>query len=478
MSYQHGRIGKKKMNDAKLFYEIENETLDFKNLKPEIYQPKYLEILKTISPYPKLSSFLQEPIDTGDSFLDQSQKTNHIYLKSTNVKPYEVEFSTITYLNEETVKDKKPKLLENGDILISRVGKWFGNVALYHSNKKCSFSDNVLRMKVDKLKIDPAYLVAFLNSKYGRLQIERAGKGSGQDVINTTTIGSIYVIIPSEEQGGIKYQEILAKSVFDSRKTVKTKNDESMKIYEGIDSFIENELGLKFPKSNNEIVYQIEPEELKQKRYDPLYYHPHHKKIKNYLKNHNSMPLIKMCDFPNRNKSKPFEPDEKFLYVEIKNIDRFNGKIKSYSKKLGKNKPDRAKNVIKTDDILFSLTRPTRNAIVIVPDNLNNQICTSGFAVLDNPVINTEYLFAILRSNLIKLQVHYRTRSSMYPVILPDDLKQVLIPEPSKGKKTLGKKVIDILHKAEIFTNEAEILEKKYKKDFEDKLEDLLAKIL
>ena len=353
----------KKMVKNHICYIIESIMLDFKNLKPEIYQTKYLEVVKTVAAYPKLFSFLKQPIDTGNSLPDYNQTTDYIYLKSKNIKPYDVEFSTATYLDKNTVNSEKYKQIENGDILISRVGKWFGNVALYQSDKKCSFSENILRVKVDASKINAAYLVAYLNSKYGHLQIERAGKGSGQSVINTTTLGSIHIVVPTKEQGGIECQKTLAESVFRSRSDVQTKNNISGKIYSSIDSFIENELELQIPKSNNEIVYQIKPEELEQKRFDPRYYHPHHKKIKHYLKNYGSEPLIDMCDFPTRNKATSFQPDESFLYVEIQNIDTLNGKIKNYSKKFGNNKPDRAKNVIKSGDVIFSLTRPTRKAI-------------------------------------------------------------------------------------------------------------------
>ena len=59
-------------------------------------------------------------------------------------------------------------------------------------------------------------------------------------------------------------------------------------------------------------------------------------------------------------------------------------------------------------------------------------------------------------------------------MVLPEDLQQILIPKPPKGKEVLGEVIIDMLRNAEVITNDAMSLEKQYKQKFESGVISLL----
>lgn len=86
-------------------------------------------------------------------------------------------------------------------------------------------------------------------------------------------------------------------------------------------------------------------------------------------------------------------PNEEFLYIDIAAVENGTGKITSPQKIQGSNAPSRARRVVKENDVILSTVRPNLKAFAIVPPELDNQICSTGFAVFSNiPEILPEFL--------------------------------------------------------------------------------------
>ena len=100
--------------------------------------------------------------------------------------------------------------------------------------------------------------------------------------------------------------------------------------------------------------------------------------------------------------------------------------------------------MIHEGDIIISTCRPTRGAIAIVPKELDNQICSTGFCVIraKNGVSN-KYLHFILRSAVVKEQFRKFSTGSSYPAILDDDVRKTVIPLP---KETVQMKIASKVH--------------------------------
>lgn len=73
-------------------------------------------------------------------------------------------------------------------------------------------------------------------------------------------------------------------------------------------------------------------------------------------------------------------PDSTFRYVDISNVNNLTKIIERTTEVIGKDAPSRARKIIKSNDIIVSTVRPNLNAVAIVPDTLDEQICSTGFS--------------------------------------------------------------------------------------------------
>lgn len=127
---------------------------------------------------------------------------------------------------------------------------------------------------------------------------------------------------------------------------------------------------------------------------------------------------------------------ETFPYIEIGAISTEDGEIMTKEELLTSEAPSRAQMVIRSGDILVSMTRPTRNAIARVPANIRTAIASTGFAVIrsvNSDVVLPDYLFHALRLGFCTLQFCQRSSGGNYPAITKDDLRKVLLPLPPRA---------------------------------------------
>ena len=125
-------------------------------------------------------------------------------------------------------------------------------------------------------------------------------------------------------------------------------------------------------------------------------------------------------------------PDKSFSYVDIAAIDNKNYCIHLEGVKeiQGKGAPSRARKVIKANDIIFATTRPYLKNIAIVPQGLDNQICSTGFCVLrakPDKVIHEYLFFAVLTNSFINQLI---PKGANYPAVNDSDIYQAIIPIP------------------------------------------------
>lgn len=122
-------------------------------------------------------------------------------------------------------------------------------------------------------------------------------------------------------------------------------------------------------------------------------------------------------------------PEQTFTYVDISSIDVQAGVIARPQEMTGEEAPSRARMVIRAYDVIVSTCRPTRGAIAVVPAELHNQICSTGFAVLRcREHVNPFYLQHVLRLASTSEQFRKRSTGSSYPAILDSDVLASIVP--------------------------------------------------
>jgi restriction endonuclease S subunit len=155
-------------------------------------------------------------------------------------------------------------------------------------------------------------------------------------------------------------------------------------------------------------------------------------------------------------------PNETFIYIDIDSIEGGTGKIRNYKRILGMDAPSRARRVIHENDILMSTVRPYLKAFAIVPKEYDNQICSTGFAVLTckNSIL-PYFLLNVLFSDNVIAQCNRMMVGGQYPALNQAQVSRIKISLPPLREQ---QKIVEILStidkKLEVEKNEKAKLER------------------
>ncbi len=120
-----------------------------------------------------------------------------------------------------------------------------------------------------------------------------------------------------------------------------------------------------------------------------------------------------------------------FDYIDISSVDNETKVIGSPKRMEPKDAPSRAKQNLRADDILVSMTRPNLNAVSIVPAKLAGAIGSTGFDVLRaTDAVDPGWLFMVVRSAKFVDAMTERVQGALYPAVRPRDIRAFEIPLP------------------------------------------------
>ena len=158
------------------------------------------------------------------------------------------------------------------------------------------------------------------------------------------------------------------------------------------------------------------------------------------------MTIGELCASSTGSRDPRRSPRSTFTYVDISAVDNQAKTISGARDVLGQDAPSRARRVIKANDVIVSMTRPNLNAVALVPDHLDGQICSTGFAVLRaNGRVLPEYLFQTVTTPAFVFAVSSATSGALYPAITESFLRQFRIPLPPLDEQ---RRIVDILNRA------------------------------
>lgn len=214
-------------------------------------------------------------------------------------------------------------------------------------------------------------------------------------------------------------------------------------------------------------------------RLDAEYYQPEYLKLVDNLDELGAVPIREVATNPKRK----FNPQKGglFQYIEISEVDLSAGEYNKVEI-LGENTPDRAQWIVKENDVIVSTVRPIRNAVSLIKEDVQNLVCSSGFAVLKSEKVEPEYLFAYLKSEPIVKLLDRKTTATMYPAITVENILETKIYLGDKKlREEIKNQVIESqkeLENAQVFYSQAEdlLLEEFGLRDF--KVEDDLSYIV
>jgi len=139
-------------------------------------------------------------------------------------------------------------------------------------------------------------------------------------------------------------------------------------------------------------------------------------------------------------------PDAVFDYIDVSSISNITFSIAATQRLKGKDAPSRARKLVKTNDILFATIRPTLQRIAIVPEHLDNQVCSTGYFILrPQPNLDHRFVFYFLFTDKFMGQMASLQKGASYPAVTDRDVKAQTIPVPPLPEQ---RRIVRILDKA------------------------------
>lgn len=175
--------------------------------------------------------------------------------------------------------------------------------------------------------------------------------------------------------------------------------------------------------------------------------------------------------FPSKSWKKKEYTKDIFNYIELGAIDENFG-ITEVKEIEVKKAPSRATQQVSTGDLIIGTTRPYLKRFAIVSEEYDNDICSSGFSVIEpNTNYDLNYLKEFLFSYFGIEQLKNRMTGGTYPAITNSELKEILIPfPPAKIQKEIGLYIFNLKQQIQDLKTKAKQNRENSIKEFEQEI--------
>jgi len=410
-------------------------------LDAEYYQPEYLENAKrilTLSYEVKKFSDLASYITNGHTPLHADLSIGEVYfLTAEDVFDFFIDYGTAKRITElASTTELKKTILSNNDLLVTIKGR-IGNAAVvYKLQQETNINQDVARILVKK-RVNPFYIAAFLNSRFGKLQIERIATNQINPFLGLGNLKEL--LIPIIEQDKQQEIENLIKRGLDELEI-------SRNFYSQAESLLLEELGLKDFEIEDDLSYIVNLSEIKSAhRADAEYFQPKYDKLVERIKKYGAAPLLDLVqNVAARFNPKP-QPTKLFKYVELSNITSSVGMIDGFSEVSGDEAPSRAKRVLKANDVILSSVEGSLEKVALVGKEQEGYLASNGFFQFRSKDILPGVLLVLAKSFILQMQFEKETAGTILTAVPKEAVKNIIVP---KINKPTQQKIADLVQKS------------------------------
>lgn len=127
------------------------------------------------------------------------------------------------------------------------------------------------------------------------------------------------------------------------------------------------------------------------------------------------------------------EAERVIEYVDVSSISRDYLCIEKTSRFILKEAPGRARKRILTSDIIFATVRPTLLRVAVVPEKLDNQVCSTAFCVLrrDSKMSTHNFIYYVVQRDQFVRQLAEIETGASYPAVTDRMVREQIVPVPS-----------------------------------------------
>lgn len=138
-------------------------------------------------------------------------------------------------------------------------------------------------------------------------------------------------------------------------------------------------------------------------------------------------------------------PDEAFTYIDLSAINQEQKFIEGARTLAGREAPSRARQVVKTGDVLVSTVRPNLNGVALVTKEYDGAIASTGFCVLRpcESRLDPSFLFHWVRTETFIASMVQQATGASYPAVTDRIVRESLIPAPSPAEQSRIAAILD-----------------------------------
>ncbi len=415
----------------------------FNRLDAEYYQQIYLEYLERLK---KLGSIrLGDPnyakiTDGIHTAIDYDPKSNIRCLSATSPRQGYFDLSANNFISTKQHNRNLRSSMREGDVIISSVGT-IGNCAVITNELLPTNADRdvgIIRIKNNKL--NPFFVCAFLNSKYGLFQTKRESTGNVQLHLFIDKMKEILIPLISTS-----IQEQIGRSVKESTILYFQAEEKFKKSIETLLEFA------KFKEPQKEtLTYTADSNAvIENNRIDAEFYHPKYEQLLQQIKKFENGYSSLIDKFPLSNsKIQPQkQPEKKFTYVELSDVNGSIGMIDEKNIVLGRNAPSRAQMSLKKNDVIVSSVSGSFDKVALISDEFNESVGSSGFFVFRPKNGFSEFLLVLVKSPLVQLQLQKYTTGSILSAVPKPIIKKIQIPDFPLDKQKIIVNIVKESHR-------------------------------
>ena len=324
------------------------------------------------------------------------------YVTSKNIRLRNLDFNNVKNISfEDYTSISKNRPIKENDLLIGMIGT-IGEIAKVKSTDLPFYGQNMYLLRVQNEVINVDYLVHYFDSPKTKAKLQSTKNSSSQGYLKAEHIELLQIPVPP-----LSIQE---------------------KIVEILDQFTQLEIELETELEARKAQYQFYRNQL-------LAFENKEVEWKS---------LREVC-LKTANIKWKENIDDEFYYIDLSAVNRNNNKIEELQTVTSENAPSRAQQIVNTNDIIFGTTRPTLKRYALVTEDLNNQICSTGFCVLraDKNIILPKFLFFILTTDSFFNFVENNQEGAGYPSISNIKVKNFSFPVPKLAEQERIVKILD-----------------------------------
>ena len=371
-----------------------------------------------------LSELVSIPIQTGHT---PSMKNPYYYygdikfIKTDNLRKNDIRepfTDNLSNLGNESIKRTQ---LKEGDIITTIIGATYDIIARSCIVTKdllpANINQNIVRIRTKD--IPSGYICCYLNSSYGRMNLEYLARQMEQVNLNCEEVGQVLIPLFDDE-----FHNTINKTYLNAT----NKRVESRRKYKDAADVL-SEMFMKSNYEISEVNTAIIPfsKSYNYSRIDSEYYLPQYENYIDIIKKAcmDWDIISNLCEIVDDN----FKPEDKtiYKYVELSNIGSF-GDITGCTIAEGWELPSRARRKIAKGDVIVSSVEGSLDCCAIVTDEYDGALCSNGFYVVRSTNITPESLLLLFKSIPVQKLLKKGCSGTILSAISREEFDKIPLP--------------------------------------------------